>query len=185
MFTNKSRKIFFFMLLGVIGFISCSKKSDNPVGPTAPTTELKITLNGGGFNNQQITFNTGIGGYAINENITYAQFLAVQGGDTLLCYISYSGKQTGNQAWDLADTGVLLYEYGNSGTTIFTPSAGSTNITSYGNVGSNITGTFSGTLQDASSQNISISGTFSVQRSADIQTIGGENKINSQRQNIK
>ncbi|MCL6495875.1 MAG: hypothetical protein K6T54_14020 [Ignavibacterium sp.] len=185
MFLNNSFKIVFLILIGALGSISCSKKSDNPVGPTAPTTELKITLNGGGFNNQQITFSTGIGGYAINEDITYAQFLASQGGDTLLCYISYSGKQTGNQAWDLANTGVLLYEYGNSGTTILTPSNGSTNITSYGNVGSNITGTFNGTLQDASAQNISVSGTFSVLRSADIQTIGGESKINSQRQNIE
>ncbi|MGQ9799344.1 MAG: hypothetical protein ACUVRG_08625 [Ignavibacterium sp.] len=188
--TKKNIHIIFILLVGIIGFFACSKKSDNPVAPTAPTTELKITLNGGGFSNQQITFNTGIGGYAINENITYAQFLTTKSGDTLICFISYSGKQTGNQVWNPANTpvftGVLLYKSGNSGTTVFIPSSGSTNITNYGNVGNFISGTFDGTLQDTSSQNISISGRFSVQRSEDIQTIGGgESSIISLKQKIK
>lgn len=179
MFINNSLKIVFFVLIGALGFISCSKKSDNPVAPGgSQTTELKLTIG-----TQQITFNQGIGGYAINENVSYVQFTKAESGDTLLFIMIFDGKATGSQNWNVNnDIGVILFQYGASGTIIFSPLNGSTNITAYGNVGSNITGTFSGTLQDNNSQNINVSGTFSVQRSPDIQTIGGESKINSQRQ---
>lgn len=158
----------FLILLLVAGFFACSKKSDNPVAPTNPTTELKLTVGG-----QQITFNQGIGGYAINENLTYIQFTKAEAGDTLLFFLVFSGKQTGNQSWDPnADTGVLLYQFGASGNIIYSPVQGSTSVTSYGNVGSAISGTFTGTLADVNATNVAVSGNFTVQRSADIQTIG-------------
>ncbi|GMU97042.1 hypothetical protein [Ignavibacterium album] len=156
------------ILLTVISFFACSKKSDNPVAPTTPSTELKLTLG-----SQQLTFSQGIGGYAIQENVTYVQFTKAEAGDTLFFFLVTSGKQTGNQPWDSnQDTGVLLFQYGNSGTIIYSPSQGSTNLTSYGNVGSSIAGSFSGTLVDDNQSQISVSGNFSVQRSADVNTIG-------------
>uniref|UniRef100_A0A832DHK9 Uncharacterized protein n=1 Tax=Ignavibacterium album TaxID=591197 RepID=A0A832DHK9_9BACT len=182
MFMNNSLKILFFVLIGALGFISCSKKSDNPVAPGgSQTTELKLTIG-----TQQITFNQGIGGYAINENVSYVQFTKAESGDTLLFIMIFDGKATGNQNWNVNnDLGVILFQYGASGTIIFSPLNGSTNITAYGNVGGYISGTFTGQLQDQNGSSVNINGNFSVQRSADIQTIGGENKINSQRQNIE
>lgn len=167
---NKSKLLnySFVIFLAALSFFSCSKKSDNPVGPTTPTAELKLT-----FGTQQITFTQGIGGYAIQENLTYAQFTKAEAGDTLLFFLVTSGKQTGNQAWNPnQDTGVLLLQYGNSGTIIYSPAQGSTNLTAYGNVGGAITGTFTGSLEDNNQSQVNVSGNFSVQRSADINTIG-------------
>lgn len=156
--------IFFAALI----FLACSKKSDNPVAPTTPTTELKLT-----FGSQQITFNQGIGGYAIQENVTYVQFTKAEAGDTLIFFLIAAGKQTGNQSWDPnQDNGVLLLQYGNSGSIIYAPVQGSTNFTSYGNVGASIAGTFTGVLEDNNQSQVNVSGNFSVQRSADVNTIG-------------
>lgn len=158
----------FLILLLVAGFFACSKKSDNPVAPTTPTNELKLTVG-----TQQITFSQGIGGYAVNENLSYVQFTTSEAGDTLIFILVFTGKQTGNQAWDVnQETGPLLYQYGTSGNLIFVPVQGSTNITAYGNVGSAISGTLTGTLADVNATNVAVSGNFTVQRSADIQTIG-------------
>ncbi len=157
-----------FLVVSLIGFFACSKKTDNPVGPTNPTNELKLT-----FGSKQITFNQGIGGYAIQEDVTYVQFTKAEAGDTLLFYLVTLGKQTGNQPWDLnQDTGVLLLQYGNSGTIIYTPVQGNTNLTAYGNVGGAISGNFTGILEDNTPSQVNVSGNFSVQRSADINTIG-------------
>lgn len=156
------------LIFALSSFFACSKKSDNPVAPTTPTTELKLT-----FGSQQITFSQGIGGYAIQENVTYLQFTKAEAGDTLIFFLLTSGKQTGNQAWNPnQDTGVLLLQYGNSGTLIYSPVQGSTSLTAYGNVGGAITGTFTGSLEDNNQSQVNVSGNFSVQRSADINTIG-------------
>lgn len=92
---NKSKMLIYSLVifLAALSFFSCSKKSDNPVGPTTPTTELKLTVG-----TQQITFNQGIGGYAIQENVTYVQFTKAEAGDTLIFFLIASGKQTGNQS---------------------------------------------------------------------------------------
>lgn len=165
------------IFLAALSFLACSKKSDNPVAPITPTTELKLT-----FGSQQITFSQGIGGYAIQENVTYLQFTKAEAGDTLIFFLIAFGKQTGNQAWDPnQDTGVLLLQYGNSGSLIYTPVQGSTNFTSYGNVGSSIAGTFTGVLEDNNQTQMNISGNFSVQRSPDVNTIG---KVTVDSQNI-
>lgn len=158
----------FLILLLVAGFFACSKKSDNPVAPTAPTTELKLTVGG-----EQFTFSEGTGGYAIQEDLTYAQFTTRDAADTLIFLLLYGGKQSGNQNWDSAQNrGALLYQTGSSGTIILSSSTGSTNITSYGNVGSSITGSFSGVLIDDNNSQVNTSGTFSVIRTSDINTIG-------------
>lgn len=165
------------LFLTLLSFFACSKKSDNPVAPTTPTTELKLTIG-----SQQITFSQGIGGYAIQENVTYIQFTKAEAGDTLIFFLIASGKQTGNQAWDpMNDRGVLLIEYGNSGMTFLSPVQGSTNITSYGNVGSAITGTFTGVLEDNDQTQYNISGNFSVQRSADVNSINDKRIIDIQK----
>ncbi len=160
-------------IVSMVGFFACSKKSDNPVAPTPGATELKLTLG-----TQQITFNQGIGGYAVSENLSYVQFLKAEAGDTLLFFLIFSGKQTGNQAWDPSqDLGALLYQYGNSGIFIYSPNQGSTNVTSYGSVGNVIAGNISGILEDNNGNNLSTSGNFSVQRSADIQSINNSRII--------
>ncbi|WP_337864558.1 hypothetical protein [Ignavibacterium sp.] len=160
------------ILVGIMGMISCSKKSDNPVAPGgSQTTELKLTIG-----TQQITFNQGIGGYAVNENVSYIQFTKVEAGDTLMFTMIFTGKATGNQNWDVNnDLGAILIQYGASGTLIYSPLNGSTNITAYGNVGSYISGTFTGQLQDSNGSSVNVSGNFSVQRLADIQSIGKGN----------
>lgn len=170
----KTHKIQFIViiLVGIMGFISCSKKSDNPVAPGgSQNTELKLTIG-----TQQITFNQGTGGYAVTENVSYIQFTTAEAGDTLLFLMIFAGKATGSQNWDVNnDLGAILFQYGASGTIIFSPLNGSTNITAYGNVGSYISGTFTGQLQDQSGSSVNVSGNFSVQRVADIQSIGKRN----------
>lgn len=156
------------------------KKSDNPVAPGNQITELKLT-----FGSQQLTFTNG-GGYAINNDISYVQFTKAEEGDTLLFLMIFNGKTTGNQTWDSSgDTGVLLYQFGTSGVFTFSSSNGSTNITAYNNVGGFISGTFNGKLTDQNNSLVNVNGTFSVQRSSDIQTFGGENKIKYQRERIE
>lgn len=179
--TKKNIHTILILLVGIIGFFACSKKSDNPVAPGNQTTELKLT-----FGSQQLTFTNGIGGYAINDDISYIQFTKAEAGDTLLFFMIFNGKTTGNQTWDSSgDTGVLLYQFGTSGVFIFSPSNGSTNITAYGNVGGFISGTFNGQLTDQNNSTVNVNGTFSVQRSSDIQTFGGESKIKYQRERIE
>jgi len=164
------------ILILIAAFFACSKKSDNPVAPAPQTTELKLTVG-----TQQITFSQGIGGYAIQENITYVQFLKTEGGDTLLFILLYPGKQTGNQNWDPSqDIGVFLIQYGSSGNIALGPVNGSTNITSYGNVGSAIAGSFNGVLVDDDNNQVNVSGNFSVIRNADINTIGKPVVINDE-----
>lgn len=174
----KTHKIKFvvIILVGIIGFISCSKKSDNPVAPGgSQTTELKLT-----FGTQQITFNQGTGGYAVAENVSYVQFTKSEAGDTLLFIMLFAGKATGNQNWDVNnDLGPVLIQYVASGIIAYTPISGSTNITAYGNVGGYISGTFNGQLQDQSGSSMNVNGNFSVQRIADIPTIGGEGVVPS------
>lgn len=161
------------IVLLIAGFFACSKKSENPLAPTTTTTELKLTIG-----TQQITFTQGIGGYAINENLSYIQFTKAEAGDTLIFILLFVGRQTGNQAWDPNQgTGAFLFQYGSSGNILYSPVQVSTSVNSYGNIGSAIAGTFTGTLSDANSNNIAVNGTFSVQRLADIQTIGKSNII--------
>lgn len=167
----KTHKIHFVVviLVGIMGFISCSKKSDNPVAPGGnQTTELKLTIG-----TKQITFNQGTGGYAVAENVSYIQFTTAEAGDTLLFIMIFAGKATGTQNWDVNnDQGAILIQYGASGTLIYSPLNGSTSITAYGNVGGYISGTFTGQLQDSNGSSVNVSGNFSVQRIADIQSIG-------------
>lgn len=170
------------ILVVIIGFISCSKKSDNPVAPGGgQTTELKLT-----FGTQQITFNQGAGGYAINEDVSYVQFTKSEAGDTLLFIMLFAGKATGNQNWDVTnDLGPVLIQYGASGIVAYTPINGSTSITAYGNVGGYISGTFTGQLEDPSGSSMNVNGNFSVQRIADVPSIGGEGVVPSLIKSLK
>lgn len=65
-----------------------------------------------------------------------------------------------------------MIQYGNSGSFFYQPVQGSTNFTTYGNVGSSIAGSFTGSLEDNNQSQVNVSGNFSVQISADINTIG-------------
>ncbi len=158
------------ILILAIGFISCSKKSNNPVEPPAGDgIEAKLTLNGAGYSNQQVTLKTGYSGYFINDNETYVYFVDAAGADTVFLGLAFPGKQTGDFPWSATKPMVLLSVTSGSSSTVFlSTGTGSTNINAYGNVGGIIAGNLSGTMvQSASSANLQISGTFTVTRGPD------------------
>lgn len=158
------------MLILIIGFISCSKKSDNPVEPpVGGSVEAKLTLNGAGYTNQQVSLKNGISGYYINDNETYIQFIEAAGADTVFFALVFSGKQTGSFPWSAsAPVVALIVSSGSSNETFLSSGTGSTNVSAYGNVGGAISGNLSGTMTEAtSSANLQISGTFTVTRGPD------------------
>lgn len=169
-------------ILSIVIFIflsGCSKKSDsNPVSPENPTTGSgSITLNGGGYNNTTINFAIGAGGYTSSEQMTACALYSATGSDSLFIVVEFPGKGTGDYQWvEYTDNssninGIAVSVYNSTGNyKYFIPkSGGKTSISTYGNVGQTIVGSFNGTVKDAitSATTITISGTFKVLRVPD------------------
>lgn len=166
---NSSKLLAVVIIILSLGIISCSKKSNPVEPPTGGSTEAKLTLNGAGFSNQQVSLKTGLSSYFINDNETYIQFIEAAGSDTVFLAFVFSGKQTGNHSWSATTPMVALSIYSGSSNAIFLSSGtGSTNVTAYGDVGGTISGNLSGTMIEAtSSANLQVSGTFTVTRGPD------------------
>ncbi len=170
-------------IFSMVLVIGCSKKSDdsNPVIPglTDPNDFLgsaSVTINGAGYSNKVLSFNYGIGLYGVQENLTYCQLYTQTETDSAYVGIMFPGNGTGNFAWSsMSDTsynGVsLMIEKGDGSVEYyFADGNGSTNVKSYGAVGARIEGDFSGKLYSIT-DSISVSGNFSITRSADVNNI--------------
>lgn len=166
---NSSKLLAVVLIILSFGIISCSKKSNPVEPPTGGSTEAKITLNGAGFSNEQVSLKSGLSSYFINDNETYIQFIEAAGADTVFLALVFSGKQTGNYSWSATTPMVALFiSSGSSSATFLSSGTGSTNVTSYGDVGGSISGNLSGTMiEAASSANLQVSGTFTVTRGPD------------------
>jgi hypothetical protein len=149
--------------------------SSNPADPNNPggnnsgtgNNTASITLNGGGYSNQTVNFSVFGGGFVTQENGTaLTGNLSRVGSDSVQLIIAFPGQAAGTFAWG-EDLGVALGF--NSQQTIAGPLAGSTTVTSYGAVGSQIVGTFTGQLllvniTTQRQDTIRVTGRFSGQR---------------------
>ena len=122
--------------------------------------QTKVTLNGGPFQNFTATSNAPAEA-VYNQSITTVSFPAVNNGILISVIIAFPGKGTGQEAWNL-ETCHINTSHGAIGTggdvqldnwsigNVFIPSdppsvhPGFVKITSYGEVGQFITGTFEG-----------------------------------------
>jgi hypothetical protein len=138
---------------------SCGDDSTSPT-PEAVTYEFKCTLNGGGYNNLAINYNSGAGSvYSPTEDETGISF----GGVNDMGVIAFKGKSTGT--FSISETNQLYITVGGVANTI-SMETGTITVSSYGAVNSSVKGTFSGTgIKASTGQTVTISnGSFTARR---------------------
>ncbi len=174
----KNQKIKLFSLCIVILLsimVGCSKSSDNnnnPVDPGNQTNyEAKLTLNGSGYSNLNVTLGNGGCGFSIPDNVTGFVFFGMAGSDSLTFVFQIPGKQAGTYSWRASEPDAVILKQGTSGTTAFyADSIGTTTISNYGAVAGKVEGNISGKLiNPVSNTELTISGTFSALRVPDSQ----------------
>ncbi len=143
--------------------VSCSKDS-SVTDPTDYTnSKFTYTLDGGGFSNQKFSFaNFGGTVYSAEEDQTVATF-GTMGNDGGI--IGFKGKSTGTfQVNENSETNALVLYSGSS--QVITLTSGTITVTSYGSVGGEVKGTFSGTgVNSINGQLVQITnGTFAAKR---------------------
>ncbi len=160
-------KTFFILTLIIFGvfFISCSddSSSTNPTNNTSGYS-FSCTLNGGGFSNQTLKYTVVAGSiYSLEDDATAVTFSnATSDGGVVV----FRGKSTGtftiNENED--DTNGVIITIG--GTQVIGLTSGTIKVTTYGNVGGDVKGTFSGTAINASNgENVQVTnGSFSAKR---------------------
>jgi hypothetical protein len=172
-------------LVSMLLINGCSKKDDNPVNPVNPdnntnnSSSNSVTVNGDGYNNQ--TFEgvsiASTATYIPNDNVTGCQFV-VNAIDGTQIIFYFKGKTTGTYQWDLGSIestskSGFVFRTGTSATNMkfyfSKANSGSVKITSYGNIGQTVSGTFSGTLYNMAddTKTITVSGKFSSTRTID------------------
>lgn len=139
-----------FALAGIVAMLLASsgcKKSDdstNPSGGGPASGTGSFTLNGAGFTNQTFSVGDMMGGFSVSDNMSV---VIGSTADTIVIAVAFPGSTTGTFPFS-NDAGVII----TSGTGIGESSLisgdgnGQVVVTAYGNVGGNITGTFSGRL---------------------------------------
>lgn len=170
----KIRGMFFVLLLTFVFITACSKDSDNPVdsgksGGVVANAQVKVKINGGGFNNQEVTLIEGFSSYLPEDGETYAAFWGKTGSDSIYVAFQFTGNKKGSFDWrqENYDAAVIVMDDNNALLYLAT-SEGKTNVTNYGAVGEKIEGTISGKLTETSSMNdISVNGSFSIVRAPD------------------
>lgn len=133
----------YFILLTIAAFImSCSKDSSNPIDNSNTGSGGNIVTDKGTYS---VTF--GIGKYFTDENHSSLTITTTNGsGSNGVVSIKFVGKSTGtfNYDDDLDNVVVLSID---SKIYLSKENSGSIKITSYGNVGGQIKGSFSGTFE--------------------------------------
>jgi hypothetical protein len=165
----------FLVLLTIMIFLSaCSKDKNNPVEPgngnEGPlNAQVKVKLDGAGFNNEEITLTKGYSSYLTSDNETYAAFWGKTGNDSVYVAFQFAGSSSGTFNWraENYDAAVIMMNDDNALLYLAT-SEGKTNVVTYGAVGQKIEGTLSGKLVEVSTMDeIIVSGTFSIVRAQD------------------
>jgi len=146
------------MLLG-----SCS--SDSSTNPPANTTDygFTCTLNGGGYTNQAIKITPGSGSvYSVDDNQTA---ITCTNAATQVGVVSFKGNKTGTFQVTADDDDNLVMMTLGVGVYIEIIS-GTINVTSYGAVGGDVIGTFTGQGEIANGgQTVQVTnGTFKAKR---------------------
>ncbi len=172
-------RILSFVFVFAILFASCKKDDSNPAGTgdNGGNSTYTITLNGDGFSNKQVTPGTTAttayamyspteqktGGYlACSDNINVSFFTQGQQTGTFNFAVGTDGSdpENGLVVTSGTGTGMKIY-YAKTG-------SGSITITSYGSVGGQIKGTFTGKIYNATTDvEVTISGSFSATRIPD------------------
>lgn len=134
----------FLLLLLTLFWIGCGK--DNGTGPvvdTNPTGTMTFTLNGGGFTNKAITLKTAIARYDVEEQMTAIFAAGVLETDSIVCGLVFPGNRTGTFVWSTPENGfgIVLSQQN-----VYLPLSGTTTVSSYGPVGSTVSGSFSGKI---------------------------------------
>lgn len=170
----KIRGLFFVLLLTIVFITACSKDSDNPVdtgnpGGVIANAQVKVKINGGGFDNQEVTLIEGFSSYMPEDGETYAAFWGKTGSDSIYVAFQFNGNKKGSFDWrqENYDAAVIVMDDNNAMLYLAT-SEGKTNVTNYGAVGEKIEGTISGKMIETSSMDeITVSGSFSIVRAPD------------------
>jgi hypothetical protein len=164
----KSILTFLFCIIGFIFSSGCSKE-DTATAINNTVGSASITLNGGGLNSKTYNFTGFAGAYLASQNVTTATASTTDGSDNVQFIIAFPGQATGIFNWVGGNqaSGVVV-NYLNSQKSILGYS-GSTTVTSYGSVGGQIVGTFSGSvirtvISPLSIDTLSASGSFSILR---------------------
>jgi len=164
-----------FLLIFVLA--GCGKDDDNPVDPGEKNNNTfgsgSITLNGSGYSNKTINFASVSGGYINSDTQTGISMVALDGSDSIIVTIIFDGKETGSRNF-LVETGTEEIVNGVSlmkadlSEFFLSENNGSINISSYGNIGAKISGTFNGVLKSVLNNNdLNVSGSFSAVRLPD------------------
>ena len=165
-------KLFLVAVLGTLLFSSCAKKTTPPDGGTTSYAD-SYTINGPGFNNANYYMTSISGQTSSFSSPTTTIDISGHFGDSVrvLFNISLTGStaatyQMGAPGSSPNNMQVTRINDKTSNQTIYSSQSGSSLIiTSYGGVGSAVTGTFSGKFQDDVGNSYTISnGTFSATR---------------------
>lgn len=150
------------MVLVPLLFTACSK--DSSTNPTDPSTySFSCVVNGGGYSNQTFTFNkTGVAVSNPQEGLIGCTFTDANGNSAI---VTFQGTTTGTYTVNNTKNLVTISLSGN----IFLGlTSGSIKVTTLGNIGGDVIGTFSGSgtvINNGVPQNIEISkGTFKAKR---------------------
>ncbi len=174
--------VFFTLSLLLFFTGGCKKKNNNPVSSNNnSTSQVSFTVNGGGYNNQDININnSGSSGaiYVTDKNFTLGTINGISNNKNVSVIIAFSGKSTGTFAWDTTSSSIGFgFTFGGV-TYSGIPGQGKTTVTQYGDVGSAIKGTFSGNVFGVSGSTIDTiqisNGQFSMIRGKDQSTIQGK-----------
>jgi hypothetical protein len=163
-FTMKFLKVLFSisLLTFSIFIFSCSSDSSTNQTPTN-TTKFTCTLNGGGFNNITITYGTAAGAiYVPVDDETGISFTGATQSE--VGTVSFQGNKTGTfTITEDNNNNIALLFAGNTGLTL---TSGTITVTTYGNIGGDIIGTFSGSgTYSSNDQTVQVTnGSFSAKR---------------------
>jgi len=138
------RKLVLTLLSLIIFALGCKEETSTAPEEPNPSGTMTFTLNGGGFSNRTITLSAAVARYDVGEGETGVAAAGISGTDSVNCGLVFPGNQTGTFSWVSGDFG-LVFALSNPQRVYF-PVSGSTTVSSYGAVGSNVRGTFSGTV---------------------------------------
>lgn len=137
---NKLGKTFLFLM--ILGLVISSCSSDSNTNPTDTGGAYKFTcvVNGAGYSNQTLSMETiAMSVYDLGANETVCSFSNVTN-DAVL--VGFQGKSTGTFTIDDSKNTVVVTLSNN--TIIMALASGTIKVTTYGNVGGDIIGTFTG-----------------------------------------
>jgi hypothetical protein len=121
-----------------IFLLSCSDKSTDPTNNSA--YQLTCVINGAGYSNQTFTFDVAAGAiYNPQENISGCSFANAAGDAAAL---TFEGNSKGEYEVNDSNNNFVISMNGTN--VVFGLTSGKINVTTYGSVGGDVAGTFSG-----------------------------------------